>query len=392
MKNVMLITQSLKGGGAEKVISNLSLMLNGYCNIYIVSYRQDEDEFIHKGKRIDINIPGGDGPIVQRIVNGIRRIAIIRKLKKKLDIDFALSFVPQTDYANVLSKTFKCKNYIEISSNSLAAFNSFFIRIARRFILHRADKVITVSEGSRLQVLSSFRLHSDKVETIYNPIDLNGIQELASITNTVCLPDKFVIAIGSFRKPKGHWHLIKAFASIMDSISTYSLVILGDGEYRCKYEEIAEKLNIPKEKVIMPGYVDNPYYYLSKASLLVFSSIYEGFGNVILEAMCCGVPVVSTDCDFGPREIIAPHTDLGVKADGIEFSKYGCLVKPFDMGDIDTSGTISEDEKRLGLAIMNILNDEYSCNQYRLAGVKRCKEFSLEMMTKRWIALMELNK
>lgn len=394
MKNVMLITQSLKGGGAEKVVANLSIALSKYCNVIIVSYRKDEDEFIHAGTRIDLNIPGGIGSPFKKIRNAIKRIEKIRKLKIEYDIDYSISFVPQTDYANVFTNTKKCHNIIEISSNSLAAFETKINRVLRMKILNKADLIVTVSEGSRLQVIKEFKLEPEKVKTIYNPIDIARIKELAAqtIISNKLLPSKYIIAIGSFRKPKGHWHLIKSFATIMDSIPEHSLVILGEGEYREKYEALVRSLNIPRDRIYMPGYISNPYAVISKADLLVFSSIYEGFGNVIVEAMSCGVPVISSDCDFGPREILEPESPVTKKAEYIEYGTYGCLVKPFSMEDISMSTTISDAESILAEGIRTLLNDPVKMREYRIQGLRRCKEFDLDSSLSNWIKLMNLNE
>lgn len=389
----MLITQCLKGGGAEKVVANLSISLSNYCNIIIVSYKKDKDEFIHEGKRINLNIPGGNKSLIARIDNALERIKIIRSLKEKYQIDYSISFVPQTDYANVLSKTKKCKNIIEISSNSMAAFETKKSRILRQIVLNKADQIVTVSEGSRLQVIRKFNLKQEKVKTIYNPIDTSRIKEEASqpTITKINLPLKFIIAIGSFRKPKGHWHLIKSFASIMDKIPEYSLIILGEGEYREKYLTLANSLNIPKERFLMPGYVSNPYSLISKADLLVFSSIYEGFGNVIVEAMCCGVPVISSDCDFGPREILEPNSNILKKTESIEYCKYGCLVKPFNMEDISMSTKLSDTELMLAEGIIKVLKNPVQREEYKKLGLERCKDFDVNVALSNWIKLMNIN-
>ena len=392
MKNIMLITQSLRGGGAEKVVANLSIALSKYCNVYIISYSKDNDEFFYKGERINLNIPGGYLSIKQKLINAIIRINKIKYLKQKLDIDLAISFVPQTDYVNILTSKIGCKNLIEISSNSLVAFESKKSRILRELILKRADHIITVSEGSRLQVINKFGLNPDIVTTIYNLIDIEEIQKNAKqqIYNDKFNEKKYIIAIGSFRKPKGHWHLIKAFSTIMNDIPEYSLVILGDGEYREKYVEIAKIMNIPQTRLIMPGYISNPYPILFKADLMVFSSLYEGFGNVIVEAMSCGIPIVSTDCDFGPREILAPDTNPSYKTNEIEYGKYGCLIAPFSIEDINYSTVISKNEKLLGKAILYMIKNLDMRMKYKVNGLQRCKDFDINRTIKSWIDVLNL--
>lgn len=393
-KNILLITQSLTGGGAEKVVANLSVALSAYANIYIVSYDETENEFAYSGRRINIGIPGGDVPLATKIVNAIKRIVKIRKIKRQYDIDCSISFIPQTDYANIFSKRKKEKCVIEISSNMSGAFPSGIAKAIRRFIIDQADLIITVSKGAKRDLIHNFGIKQSKVETIYNLMDLEDISsKLGQSTDTesrIKTATKYIVTAGSFRKPKGHWHLIKAFSTIYNSIPDYSLVILGDGEYRDQYIELIKRLKIPQDKVIMPGFMHNPYPIIANSELFVFSSVYEGFGNVIIEAMKCNVPVVSTDCNYGPREIIAPETDYLYKTDKIDIAEYGWLVPSFGLEDIDVTDEVADYEKLMGKAILQLLADREECDRLRKAGLERSEHFGLENISRQWCRILNL--
>lgn len=397
MKNVLLISQSLTGGGAERVIANCSIALHEKTNLYVVTYEQNKDEFEHLGFRININLPGGEGNVIKKLITAFKRIYVIKKIKKRYDIDYSISFLPQTDYVNVFSRRRKEKVIIEVSSNTGAAFFSKASMFFRKLILKSADYVVAVSEGSRCELIEKYGISLQRSTTIYNSCDIErikaGISAFDGLENKKIaekLPPKYILSVGSFRKPKGHWHLIKAFASVSKLIPEYKLVILGDGVYRSKYEELVRNLEIDENCVVMPGFVSNPYPIISKSSLFVFSSIYEGFGNVIIEAMACGVPVLSTDCDFGPREIIAPSTSVKEKAKGIEYREFGCLLEPFSaQEDIDVSTNISDKEKMMGKAIVEMVLGEGSRKNYTDAGLIRCQDFSNENYGEKWINLFE---
>jgi glycosyltransferase involved in cell wall biosynthesis len=121
----------------------------------------------------------------------------------------------------------------------------------------------------------------------------------------------FILGVGRFSTQKDFPTLIRAF-SIVQKQMPARLMILGEGEDRPQIEALVRDLGLTSE-VALPGFVSNPYAFMSRAAVFVLSSVYEGLPTVLIEAMAVGTPVVSTDCPSGPREIL-------------EFGKYGKLV------------------------------------------------------------------
>ena len=228
-------------------------------------------------------------------------------------------------------------------------------------------------------------------KTIYNSCDIDSIitdckkeKEFKRLESV--LPEKYICSMGSFRLAKGHWHLIKAFSTIADKIPNYKLVILGDGQYRDKYEKLIEKLGL-SNRVVLPGFANPPYSIISHSDLFIFSSVFEGFGHSIIEAMACGVPVLSTDCDYGAREILAPKTDFKIKAKEVETCEYGFLMPPFNMDDIDCNTNILELARIMGDAIMHILSLD---NNFLISkGLKYVRKFDNEAYGKYWKETIE---
>ncbi len=126
-----------------------------------------------------------------------------------------------------------------------------------------------------------------------------------------------IMTVGRLKRVKNHALLIRAFAKVSE-IQPARLMIVGDGELRDELEALIAELGLGG-KVVLPGFVNDPTPLYRSADLFVLSSNYEGFGNVIVEAMACGVPVVSTDCPAGPSEIL-------------ENGRFGTLVP---VGDVD---------------------------------------------------------
>jgi glycosyltransferase involved in cell wall biosynthesis len=189
------------------------------------------------------------------------------------------------------------------------------IRKYGAFIFYRlADSVVANSEGSAQNLSKTLRLKK-KVKVIYNPTVTSDVFEKAEESvGHPWLKDKevpVVISVGRLHEQKDFATLIKAFASRRRK-EPMKLIILGEGEERKSLERLADELGALKY-INMPGFMENPYSHLKRADLFVLSSKWEGLPNVLIEAMACGLPVVSTDCPSGPREIL-------------EDGKYGELV------------------------------------------------------------------
>lgn len=173
-----------------------------------------------------------------------------------------------------------------------------------------------------------------------------------------------------------------------DGISV-RLLILGDGELRPALVKQAEQLEI-SDRVWMPGFVDNPYKYMAQADVFVMPSLYEGFSNAILEALACGVPVISTDHETGAREILAPASEYRQKVkDRIDLGDYGILV-PVCGGDMDfSSEQYLQGEILLADAIKMVLTDSNLAKRYRQAALERAKQLDLKSVCKQWISVIE---
>jgi len=183
-----------------------------------------------------------------------------------------------------------------------------------RLAYSAADGLIAVSKGvaedlARLRLTDKARIH-----VIYNPVVQSSLYKKAQAPiEHRWFGEKIplILAAGRLMHHKGFSTLIEAFA-LLRQRQKCRLLILGEGKTRPLLEEQVQRLGL-KDDVDMPGLVPNPYPYMAHADLLVLSSTREGLPTVLIEAMALGVPVVSTDCPSGPREIL-------------EDGKYGMLV------------------------------------------------------------------
>jgi glycosyltransferase involved in cell wall biosynthesis len=183
--------------------------------------------------------------------------------------------------------------------------HSILSRLARDWY-PRADAFIAISHGVADDLTQALGIDADRITTIHNPVDVDHIMRCASrpayhpwLGGDIPL----VLSVGRLARQKDYATLLRAFA-ILRSEREIRLLVFGEGPLRAELEALSVELGVEHD-VSFPGIVSDPYPFMARASCFVLSSAWEGFGNVLLEALACGCPVVSTDCRSGPAEILA---------------------------------------------------------------------------------------
>ena len=208
--------------------------------------------------------------------------------------------------------------------NSRAAIIS--LAVSTRLFFPLADVVLCVSEQSADDLAAISGIARDRIEVVYNPV--------AAPPSIVLIPSAIksmwgdgearILTVGSLKQQKNHAMLIRAFA-VLARKRPARLVIVGEGPLRRELEQVAATEGVA-DRVMMPGFALDPWPYFASADVFALSSDYEGFGLVLVEAMFSGLPVVSTDCQSGPREILdggrfgalTPVGDVAALAEAIE--------------------------------------------------------------------------
>lgn len=210
------------------------------------------------------------------------------------------------------------------------------VEVARR-TYPRSEQVVAVSGGVERALFEETPLGEDDVSVVYNPIVGPELYEQADEPADHPWLDaegtEVILGVGRLDTAKDFPTLLRAFARIADERDDARLLILGEGSERSNLRELADRLGVA-DRVELPGYVENPYKYMRAASVFALSSVREGLPTVLVEAMACGCPVVSTDCPNGPSEILAdgeygplvPVGDDEALARAIEFA----LDNPMD--------------------------------------------------------------
>ena len=178
-------------------------------------------------------------------------------------------------------------------------------------VIHRvypwADAIVSVSRGVAEDLSVAAALPRERIRTIYNPTVHPKIAEKARVPleHPWFAPGAPPVLLGAGRLEveKDFPTLLRAFSRVR-AVRPMRLVILGEGRKRAELESLAATLGIATD-VALPGFVDNPYAYMARAAVFALSSVWEGLGNVLIEALACGCPVVSTNCPSGPAEVLA---------------------------------------------------------------------------------------
>lgn len=388
-KNIAIIIHKLYGGGAEHAACNLSLFLQDQCETTLIAFDARNAAYPHTDNTIDLAVPAAKN-FMQRALLLPKRVYRLRKLKQERNIDVSIALLAGPSMANALSRTrgeksiMSVRNFLSIQEGS-KGFAAFKTRLSASL----SDCVVAVSRLAALDLHKNFGIPENKIRVIYNAVD----PSLLSYTCNESVPwiqrsGQLVVTMGRLHNQKAHWHLLRAMADVIKKIPDAKLLILGDGEYKERLQKLAVELNI-ENNVFMPGYVASPHGYVRRADLFVLSSLYEGMPNAMLEAMACGIPVVSTDCPSGPREILAPDTSISVVASELEKAKYGILVPPLDTNGFNAKDQLTVQEKELSEAIYSMLSDSHMHAEYTQKAVSRAADFAPKIIAEQWHALIE---
>jgi len=345
IRKYCLFIPSLRGGGAEKVVALLaSYLANDDANkVYLVVMREDGVywDLINEKVRI-INFKQ------KRVLNCVLPLSQWIKANEPHVIFSALSHVNiVTSLAKMLSRH-DCKLVLSehsTLSDSSTAKKKLYKNLVKVFY-NRANCTIAVSDGVKKDLISNFEVLPNKVQVINNPAYPTHISREKVDVRSFFKQDftSFILSIGRLQPEKNFLNLLQAFNTLADRNCV--LAILGEGKERYVLEKYIIDNNL-SDRVILPGFVKDPTKWLNSADVFVSSSNREGFGNAIVEAMACGVNVVSTNC-AGPKEILSN-------------GQYGILVA-------------SNNPQELSSAIFDVLSNSHQFDKDKLKD--RAKEYS----------------
>lgn len=393
-KRIMIISRALSHGGAERVATNLATSLSKHHDVILVILDGSGNTYGSTVETIDLGLSiRKDGSKIKWYTTLIRSI---NKIKRERNITHSISFLSEPDLANVLTKQ-NSRAIISIRNKQSALVRGRFKKIRDKALFYKSDEIVALSEMVKYDLVKNYNVNEDKINVIYNPCDKENIKN--SMYKDIMTKeekdifessDNIIITAGRLSEQKGQWHLIRSFSEVVKVINDAKLIILGVGEKEVYLRKLIKELNL-ENNIYLLGHKANPYVYLNKSKVFVFSSLFEGLGNILLEAMACEIPIISTDCDSGPRELLDPKSDI-IKtgsADNIIYGEYGILTPVFDGIEYSASDLLTKEELIYSKAIIEILRNRDLLLKYKQKSRERGSDFSVDSITKQWLSLID---
>jgi glycosyltransferase involved in cell wall biosynthesis len=359
MKKLLFIIPSLAEGGAERVMSILLNHLN------------------HENISLNLVLFNKTGTYLNKIPASVKVFDLAKKnawsfprlvtelagIIRSERPDCVVSFLEYANIVTLLARYLVRDSRIRwiISERSLPSRDLTGQRKGKlKFYLHRlldpqADKIITMSSQTADEMIRHYHVAPKIIEVIPNPVEIDRLRTLAQepadhpwLHETIPV----LLAMGRLTSAKGFPVLIEAFASVHSQVPA-RLMILGEGSMRAELYDQITRLGLT-DHVWMPGFIANPYPYLSRATLFVLSSLWEGLPNALLEAMALGKPVIATSCNDSVTQLI--HTD-----------KNGIIIPP---GNV----------RSLTEAIQTLLADTQKQEQFARENIHRIRPYDVNLI------------
>lgn len=305
---VALFVPTLCSGGVERVMLNLAGGLAG------------------RGFQVDLLAGRAEGELRSQVPAGVRLIdlggkrvlATLPALVRYLRRERPTVLLSAMDHTNVVAlwarKIARVPTRVVISAHCILSREARAGKLRRArvlpfFVRHFypwADQVVAVSNGVAEDLVRVTGLARERIQVIYNPVITPEFRARAQARLDhpwfQAAAPPVVLAVGRLSVEKDHATLLRAFAQVR-RLQPARLLILGEGKERAALEALAGSLGI-REDFALPGYAENPLAYMARSAVFVLSSSFEAFGLVLVEAIAAGVPLVATDCESGPREIL----------------------------------------------------------------------------------------
>jgi N-acetylgalactosamine-N,N'-diacetylbacillosaminyl-diphospho-undecaprenol 4-alpha-N-acetylgalactosaminyltransferase len=334
MRKIAFFIYSLGSGGAERVVSTLLWDLKDSYDITLILMSEIIFYDIPPSIKIvylERSVPPEKGffKLIKIPILSYR----LRKIVNENGIELIFSFLNRPNYINILSNIPYRNHKVIISerTNPSAMYrentiSNFISKLLIKTLYNFADIIVPNSHGTAYELVENFGIKEELVEVVHNPVDMERIDKLKYIDISMPCPssDFIFVNIARMEKQKNHKLLIEAFARA--DMENTTLLLIGDGYLRESLHLLCKRLSL-EDRVYFLGKIDNPYPYLNTSDSFVLSSDFEGFPNVLIEALACHIPIISTNCPSGPAEILKDDYDGSEPIEEVEITDYGILVE-----------------------------------------------------------------
>ncbi|MEX0924379.1 MAG: glycosyltransferase [Candidatus Paceibacterota bacterium] len=379
---ILIVISNLEvGGGAQRVASTVGNELSdkGF-ETHLLTFYEYPQTYPYYG----VYYSRHEKPKkFSKPIKAVMRVWDIAQYCKRHNIQTTVAFLEEASFYSILTKLFFNRSRIIVSVRNNPHYRNTLYKVLMRLLYPFADRVISVTRGIEEILKKDYKLTN--TATIYNPIDKEMIEKRAENP----LPEEFrwvenrtplFISIGRLVQQKGQWHLVRAFQKVVEKNNDATLVLVGDGKLKDKLKKLIADCGL-NNNVFLFGKQSNVFSFLKASDVFIFSSLWEGMPNTVLEALAVNLPVVTTDCATGPREIIAPELGIFENITYPYMTQYGILTMPLGFEQIwesSESCALTQEEKVFADAMIQILEKPL---KDRLTGLKA---FQMNSVIEQW--------
>jgi glycosyltransferase involved in cell wall biosynthesis len=387
---ILFLIPNLKIGGAERIVSLLSRELSKSHEVFIILMEKEID-FPYGGS---IYVIGKASGITRRI----KTYSSYLKLLRTIGPDVVISLLTRADTLNALIP-YGGKRCIWIV-NFPAQFNfrGKFILLQHKLkwytIYKQVDKIFACSKILAYELIKLYKLNTKQVGVLYSPINNDEIRKQMSLPlnefEASYFGDPTYINVGRLNWRKGQWHLIRAFKEVSRELKGAKLIIIGRGKLEPYLRRLINKLELNDKVTIYGGPNVNPYKLMKQSDVFVFPSIKEGLPVAILEALACGLTVMSSDCLSGPREILAATNHYVYhQLKSPEFADYGILLPVPNGRFYDHIAPLTDVEKTWAEYMIMVAQNKKLMQHYSSVAPLRAMDFDVKRICENLIHLIK---
>lgn len=369
-KKIAFFINSMAAGGAEKVVSLLISNLQHEFDIHLILLNRTMEvgfdqtaATIYAFNNNPVNNTGG-------IIDVVKMPMIARRLKKYLNeqgIVHCISFLSRPNFITALARRMGWQGKVILCErvHTSSYYNSQTLagKVGQwlvRNLYNHCDLLVVNAEGMAVDLRTTFKVQKP-IRVVYNAIDLVASKQRAAVFVSDYAFTEFTFVLpGRFHAQKNHALLLAAVQQIAHL--PFKVLLIGQGQLEDSLREKVVAMGL-QHKIIFIGFRENPLPYIAKSDCLVMTSDYEGFPNVLLEALACGTPIISTDCRTGPRELLGGTFKEEV-ATGIEQLPFGILVPV-------------NDKNELAKAMQTVMENPALLAHYKESAQKRINDFDV---------------